>query len=94
MRKLLLTLTACLCVLGAWADLPFRNHRYDSFKALQPAEGSILFIGNSITDMHCWPEVFKTSEGKYLPIVNRGNSGTYSTEQSDNLESYLANKPK
>ena len=94
MRKLLLTLTACLCVLGAWADLPFRNHRYDSFKALQPAEGSILFIGNSITDMHCWPEVFKTSEGKSLPIVNRGNSGTYSTEQSDNLESYLANKPK
>ena len=94
MRKLLLTLTACLCVLGAWADLPFRNHRYDSFKALQPAEGSILFIGNSITDMHCWPEVFKTSDGKYLPIVNRGNSGTYSTEQSDNLESYLANKPK
>ena len=94
MRKLLLTLTACLCVLGAWADLPFRNHRYDSFKALQPTEGSILFIGNSITDMHCWPEVFKTSEGKYLPIVNRGNSGTYSTEQSDNLESYLANKPK
>ena len=94
MRKLLLTLTACLCVLGAWADLPFRNHRYDSFKVLQPAEGSILFIGNSITDMHCWPEVFKTSEGKYLPIVNRGNSGTYSTEQSDNLESYLANKPK
>ncbi|MBO5705686.1 MAG: exo-alpha-sialidase [Bacteroidaceae bacterium] len=94
MRKLLLTLTACLCVLGTWADLPFRNHRYDSFKALQPAEGSILFIGNSITDMHCWPEVFKTSEGKYLPIVNRGNSGTYSTEQSDNLESYLANKPK
>ena len=44
--------------------------------------------------MHCWPEVFKTSTGEYLPIVNRGNSGTYSTEQSDNLESYLVNKPK
>ena len=26
--------------------------------------------------------------------MNRGNSGTYSTEQSDNLESYLVNKPK
>lgn len=94
MKKSLLFLFACLCVLTTWADLPFRNHRYDSFKVLAPAEGSILFIGNSITDMHCWPEVFKTSDGNYLPIVNRGNSGTYSTEQSDNLESYLLNKPK
>ena len=87
-------LLACVSVLWAWADLPFRNHRYDSFKVLSPAEGSILFIGNSITDMHCWPEAFVTSEGEYLPIVNRGNSGTYSTEQSDNLESYLQSKPK
>ena len=88
-------LAVLLCTATAiFADGPFRNHRYDSFKVLEPAEGSILFIGNSITDMHCWPEVFKTSEGEYLPIVNRGNSGTYSTEQSDNLESYLVNKPK
>ncbi|MBR5466343.1 MAG: exo-alpha-sialidase [Bacteroidaceae bacterium] len=94
MKRNLLMLVACFSMLCAWADEPFRNHRYDSFKALEPAEGSILFIGNSITDMHCWPEVFKTSEGKYLPIVNRGNSGTYSTEQSNNIESYLANKPK
>ena len=94
MKRRLLMLLACVSVLWAWADLPFRNHRYDSFKVLAPAEGSILFIGNSITDMHCWPEAFVTSEGEYLPIVNRGNSGTYSTEQSDNLESYLLNKPK
>ena len=93
MRRKLLMLLACVSVLWAWADLPFRNHRYDSFKVLAPAEGSILFIGNSITDMHCWPEAFVTSEGEYLPIVNRGNSGTYSTEQSDNLESYLQSKP-
>ena len=77
-----------------FADEPFRNHRYDSFKVLAPDSESIVFIGNSITDMHCWPEAFKTSDGKYLPIVNRGNSGTYSTEQSNNLESYIAGKPK
>ena len=94
MKKVLLSLLAILAFVSAWADEPFRNHRYDSFKTLAPAEGSIIFIGNSITDMHCWPEAFKTSTGEYLPIVNRGNSGTYSTEQSDNLESYLANKPK
>ena len=86
----------CLLLLAAvtFADEPFRNHRYDSFKVLAPQDGSIVFIGNSITDMHCWPEAFKTSDGNYLPIVNRGNSGTYSTEQSNNLESYIAGKPK
>lgn len=94
MKRLLFSLAACLCVLWVSADLPFRNHRYDSFKVLEPAEGSILFIGNSITDMHSWHEVFRTSDGNYLPIVNRGNSGTFSTEQSDNLETYLAHKPK
>ena len=94
MKKLCLLLLTYLSVLSVWAAAPFREHRFDSFKVLAPAEGSILFLGNSITDMHCWPEVFKTSNGDYLPIVNRGVSGTYSTEQSDNLESYLLNKPK
>ncbi|MBR2301205.1 MAG: exo-alpha-sialidase [Bacteroidaceae bacterium] len=94
--KKLFTMMLCgfLSLAVAFADGPFRIHRFDSFKVLAPAEGSILFLGNSITDMHCWPEVFKTSTGEYLPIVNRGVSGTYSTEQSDNLESYLLNKPK
>ena len=77
-----------------WADEPFRKHRYDLFKVLPPAEGSIVFVGNSITDMAPWVEMFRSDEATPLPIVNRGNSGTYSTEQSDNLESYLINKPK
>ena len=94
--KRLFTLLICglLSVATMFADEPFRNHRYDSFKVLETNGESIVFIGNSITDMHCWPEAFKTSEGKYLPIVNRGNSGTYSTEQSNNLESYINGKPK
>ena len=94
--KKLFTLFICglLSLATAFADEPFRNHRYDSFKVLETNNESIVFIGNSITDMHCWPEAFKTSTGEYLPIVNRGNSGTYSTEQSDNLESYINGKPK
>ena len=94
--KRLLTLLICgvLSVATMFADEPFRNHRYDSFKVLETNSESIVFIGNSITDMHCWPEAFKTSTGEYLPIVNRGNSGTYSTEQSDNIESYINGKPK
>ena len=94
--KRLFTLLICglLSVVTMFADEPFRNHRFDSFKVLETNNESIVFIGNSITDMHCWPEAFITSEGNYLPIVNRGNSGTYSTEQSDNLESYINGKPK
>ena len=94
MKKITTFLCLLLIATFAFADEPFRNHRYDSFKVLAPDNESIVFIGNSITDMHCWPEAFRTSDGKYLPIVNRGNSGTYSTEQSNNLESYLAGKPK
>ena len=94
MKKTTTILCLLLMATIALADEPFRNHRYDSFKVLETDNESIVFIGNSITDMHCWPEAFKTSDGRYLPIVNRGNSGTYSTEQSNNLESYIAGKPK
>ena len=96
MTKKILSLIICctLAISAAFADEPFRQHRYDSFKVLETNNQSIVFIGNSITDMHCWPEAFKTSTGEYLPIVNRGNSGTYSTEQSDNLESYINGQPK
>ena len=95
MKRISTFIVALLCaVTTVLADGPFRNHRYDSFKALSVTSDNILFIGNSITDMHCWPEVFVTNTGEYLPIVNRGNSGTYSTEQSDNLESYINGKPK
>lgn len=81
------------CVSLSWADGPFRTARYDGFKVLSPKEGSILMIGNSITDMHIWQEVFRDADGNYLPICNRGNSGSYSTEQSENIESYIANGP-
>ena len=95
MKRFSTFIALLLCAVTAvLADLPFRNHRYDSFKALPVTSDNIVFIGNSITDMHCWAETFVTSNGDYLPILNRGNSGTYSTEQSDNLESYISGKPK
>ena len=95
MKRFSTFIVALLCAVSTvLADGPFRNHRYDSFKAMSVKGDNIVFIGNSITDMHCWPEAFVTSTGEYLPIVNRGNSGTYSTEQSDNLESYISGKPK
>ena len=72
MKRISTFLAALLCTASAiFADLPFRNHRYDSFRVLDVTSDNIVFIGNSITDMHCWHEAFKTSTGEYLPIVNR-----------------------
>ena len=94
MKKTLITLMLLICgIVLSWADGPFRTARYDGFKVLSPKAGSILMIGNSITDMHIWQEVFRDANGNYLPICNRGNSGSYSTEQSENIESYIANGP-
>ena len=64
MKRVSTFLAALLCTASAiFADLPFRNHRYDSFKVLDVTSENIVFIGNSITDMHCWPEAFVTSDG-------------------------------
>lgn len=76
-------------LLSAKADLPFRNHRYDSFKAVPVNEKSIVFYGNSITNMNEWWECF----GDNHKILNRGNSGGYSKELLDNVETLIAGHP-
>ncbi len=88
MKRVLLSLLACVCMLTAWADGPFREHRYDGFKAAPINQNSIVFIGNSITNMHDWHSAFNNHN-----VVNRGVSGGYATEILDNLESYIAGKP-
>ena len=75
--------------LGAMADEPFRQHRYDVFKALPVNSENIVFYGNSITNMHEWWEAFG-SDGR---ILNRGNSGGNSQELIDNLQSVIDGKP-
>ena len=85
-------LAACLCLALGWlsasADEPFRNHRYDGFKSLRPASGKILFVGNSITNMHEWWEAFDNPD-----IINYGVSGAVSDEVVANLESMVACQP-
>ena len=52
MRKILLTLSfLCLGALSAFADLPFRNHRYDAFKVLKVTPEHTVFVSNRITNM-------------------------------------------
>jgi lysophospholipase L1-like esterase len=91
LRKLLgATSLALLIGSSAWADEPFRAHRYDSFKACEVTSESIVFIGNSITNMGEWWEHFSANP----VVVNRGNSGCYSYESLDELESVLIGRPR
>ena len=89
MKRLTSLAFALLIVLTAMADGPFRAHRYDSYKVMPISGSDIVFIGNSITDMHGWTEAFG-AEG----IANRGNSGALSAEILDNLETYIAGRPR
>lgn len=82
-----------LCVLVAcnsvFAADPFRSHRYDVFKVLPLNEQNIVFVGNSITNMHEWWEAFG-SEGN---IVNRGVWGTFIGETVQHIEAVAMGKP-
>lgn len=91
MKKLFLTIMLlAIAATAAWADEPFRQHRYDMFKHLPLTEPYAMFIGNSITDMHPWDEVFPI-EGR---VVNRGVSGAVSAEILDNIETFIAARPQ
>lgn len=89
-KKHLLALLCFICAaMAAYADGAFRNHRYDTFKVEPINEQSIVFVGNSITDMHLWSEAF----GNDPRVVNRGNSGGLSSEILANVKSYCAGHP-
>lgn len=89
--KKILTLLTCLLVSTAsvFADLPFRNWRYDSFKVLKVSSENTVFIGNSITNMHEWWEAFGDNN-----VINRGVSGAVSDETIANLGSITKGQPK
>lgn len=88
-KRLSLILCWLLTATFAFADGPFRNHRYDAFKVLPINSEQIVFIGNSITNMHEWWEAFGNHN-----IVNRGVSGAITDEGLANIEAIAAGKPK
>lgn len=77
-------------MMGVRADEPFRNARWDSFHCLKPANSDIVFVGNSITNMHQWWEAL----GGQNNVLNRGTSGGFTTEVLPNLEAITAGHPK
>lgn len=90
MNRLSLILSLCwLTTITTLADPPFRAHRYDALNALPVSSENIVFIGNSITNMHEWWEAF----GNPL-VINRGVSGAVSDEMLDNLTPILRGQPQ
>ena len=89
--KKLTALAVCIAssVGTMFADWNFRDHRYESFKATPADNVEVMFVGNSITNMHEWWESF----GSIQAISGRGNSGGMTAEILNNLESYIDGKP-
>ncbi|MCQ2295300.1 MAG: GDSL-type esterase/lipase family protein [Bacteroidales bacterium] len=83
-HTLCLALMLMLGVTWANADLPFRQHRYETLKNLPCDSNAILFVGNSITDMFPWHEAFCNLPEPYH-ICNRGVSGALSSEVLANI---------
>ena len=88
-KNLLLTLLCAVFALTAQATDDFRQHRWESFEGLMPTRSSIVFLGNSITNMHDWWEAF----GGEQAMLNRGTSGGFTYEALDHLETVLMGHP-
>lgn len=88
-KTLLLFSTFMLCFGIAMADVPYRLHRADHFYTLSVKSNNIVFLGNSITNMHEWGEAFADPS-----VINRGISGAISDEVVANIETYISGHPK
>lgn len=91
MRKSLLSLFSLfmLATTVLAQGVPFRRHRYDGFKTHKLTSENIVFLGNSITNMHEWWEAFGNAN-----IVNRGVNGAETPIMLEHLEATLAGRPK
>ncbi|MCF0212405.1 MAG: hypothetical protein HUK17_05885 [Bacteroidales bacterium] len=89
MRAHLLLIVALLSLLTAKADGPFRAHRQDIFHVLPIGADNVVFLGNSITNMHPWCEAWGDAR-----VLNRGTSGALSGELIEHLDPIIAGHPK
>lgn len=88
-KRLLLVSSILLLCVSAFADEPFRNHRYSSMMSTPVAKDNIVFVGNSITNMHPWAEAFSSDK-----VVGRGTSGAVSSEILSNVQSFITGRPE
>lgn len=88
-----LLILASLLAASAWGAprriSPYKQHRHDALRVLPLPDSSIVFIGNSITNIGEWSELF----GGDPRVVNRGVSGALSDETLQNLPATLMHRP-
>ena len=89
-RNISFIICLLLTTLEIIAADPFRSHKYDLFKVLPVNSESVVFVGNSITNMHEWWEAFGSDKN----ILNRGVWGTFIGETVEHIEAVAAGKPK
>lgn len=89
MKKYCVFLLCWLMSCFAMADGPFRAHRFDSFTVLKIDTSDVVFVGNSITDMHDWAQAFD-----HPHFLNRGVSGALSSEILEHLDEVVKGHPK
>ena len=92
MKRTILALTAWLLLAPlALHAQKFHNDYYDTRRAAHDAEGipagSVVFMGNSITEQGWWNMLFRT------PVVNRGIGGDNTFGMLDRLPDILAAQP-
>ena len=85
----------CLCLIGqaqSW-DSSYQTTYYDQkltlFRLLPDTKGEIVFLGNSITDIGEWSEIWQNPK-----VKNRGISGDITYGVLARLDEVLSSKPK
>lgn len=92
-KRLMLTLTVALInVASALASPQFIQHRQDAFKAVPTSKGQIIFLGNSITNFHCWADAFVHPADAVIDeslVSNRGISDERAYHWKHNIQMML-----
>ncbi|MBD5351909.1 MAG: hypothetical protein HDR86_03675 [Bacteroides sp.] len=97
-KRLLLSLVGIASAFGsAFAAPAFIQHRQDCFKAVPASEEQIIFLGNSITNFHCWADAFVRPEGLAQDVAlisNRGISDERAYHWKYNVQMMLDGEKK
>lgn len=96
-RLLVAAVGVAMAFAVAEASPAFIQHRQDAFKAVPTSSEQIIFLGNSITNFHCWADAFVRPEGKGLDealISNRGISDERAYHWKHNVQMMLDGEQK
>lgn len=97
-KRLILGFAAvATAAIAAMASPAFIQHRQDAFKAVPTSKGQIIFLGNSITNFHCWADAFVHPQDAPLDeslVSNRGISDERAYHWKHNVQMMLDGEEK